>query len=96
VADRHRVRCVQRADGSDPDERIARIGGTNSVGVNWRLTQEEAVEAIEGGRWDFYVEHSSGRAFDIVVGRTATGSKYLKTTADEDEPATLLALPDCF
>jgi len=48
VAERHRVRCVQRAEGSDLDERIARIGGTNSVGVNWRLTQEEAVAGVEG------------------------------------------------
>jgi hypothetical protein len=95
VAERHRVRCVQPSDGTDPDERIARIGGTNSVGVNWRLTQEEAVAAIEGHRWDFYVEHPTGRAFDVVVARTSTGSKYLKTTADEDEPTSLLVLPAC-
>jgi hypothetical protein len=95
VADRHRVQCVQRANGTHPDERIARIGGTNSVGVNWRLTQEEAVAAIEGRRWDFYVEHESGGASDVVVARTSTGSKYIKTTADGEEPTSLLTLPDC-
>jgi Protein of unknown function (DUF3892) len=89
------VRCIRKADGSSPDARIAGIGGTNEVGVNWRLTQLEAIHAIEAGRWAFYVEQPAGPAVDVIVATTATGAKYLKTTADGDEPSVLLALPEC-
>jgi uncharacterized protein DUF3892 len=95
VAERHRVRCVKKADGGTPDARIARIGGTNAVGVNWRLTQAEAIQAIEARRWDFYVENAPGPPVDVIVATTGTGAKYLKTTADGDEPSGLLALPEC-
>jgi uncharacterized protein DUF3892 len=95
VVERHRVRCIKRADGPSPDERIARIGGTNSVGVNWRLTQAEAIFAIEARRWDFYVEQPTGRAVDVIVAMTGDGNKYIKTTADDEVPNNLLALPDC-
>jgi hypothetical protein len=95
VVERHRVRCIKKADGSTPDAWIARIGGTNEVGVNWRLTQVEAIQAIEGRRWDFYIELATGPPVEVIVATTATGAKYLKTTADGDEPSRLLALPEC-
>jgi uncharacterized protein DUF3892 len=95
VTERHRVRCIKRADGDSPEERVARIGGTNSVGVNWRLTQAEAIFAIEARRWDFYVQGPTGRRLDLIVATTTSGSKYLKTSADDAEPSHLLALPDC-
>jgi Protein of unknown function (DUF3892) len=95
VVERHRVRCIKKAEGSTPDARIARIGGTNSVGVNWRLTQAEAIQAIEARRWDFYVEQPPGPPVDVIVATTGTGSKYLKSIADDDEPSSLLELPEC-
>ena len=95
MAERHRVRCITRAGGPSPDGLIARIGGTNSVGVNWRLSQAEAIAAIEAGRWVFYVEPPTGRTLEVIVGKTESGSKYLMTTGDEGEPTGLLGLPDC-
>lgn len=94
MAERHRVRCVDKTSLTNPDERIRRIGGINSVGVNWRLTHEEAIAAIEARRWDFYVEQAGG-AVDVVVATSKFGNKYLKTTSDGEEPRNLLALPDC-
>jgi hypothetical protein len=94
MAERHRVRCVDKTDWTSYDDRIRRIGGTNSVGVNWRLTHEEAIDAIEARRWDFYVERAGG-SVDVIVAISGFGNKYLKTTADGDEPTDLLALPDC-
>jgi hypothetical protein len=63
--------------------------------LEWRLTQAEPIQAIEARRWDFYVEHSPGPPVDVIVATTGTGAKYLKTTADGDEPSRLLALPEC-
>lgn len=94
MAERHRVRCVDKTDRANIDERVRRIGGTNSVGVNWRLTHEEAIEAIEARRWDFYVERPGG-AVDVIIAISRFGNKYLKTTDDDEEPSSLLALPDC-
>jgi hypothetical protein len=95
VVDRHRVQCVEGADRPSPEERIVRIGGTNTVGVNWRLTQDEAISGIEGGRWDFFVLSRTGRALDVIVAASPSGRKYLKTSADEDQPDQLLALKAC-
>src|SRR5689334_22402044 len=69
MPERHRVRCVTTGEGADPEERIVRIGGINTVGVNWRLTQDEAIAGIEGGRWDFFVVQRQGRALDVVVAK---------------------------
>jgi hypothetical protein len=95
VVERHRVRCIKVAGGTSPDARIARIGGTNSVGVNWRLTQAEAIFAIEARRWDFYVEQPGGRVIDVIVATTSSGTKYLTTTLDDAESNALLSVPEC-
>jgi hypothetical protein len=95
VPKHHRVQCIKKADGRNPSERIARIGGINSVGVKWRLTLADAIFAMEDRRWAFYVEESDGRTVDVIVATTNSGSKYLKTELDNEEPTHLLALPEC-
>ena len=95
MAERHRVQCVDGADRASPEERIVRIGGTNTVGVNWRLTQDEAISGIEGGRWDFFVLSRTGRALDVIVATGPSGRKYIKTSADGDQPDQLLELRTC-
>lgn len=95
MADRHRVQCVDGADQPRPEERIVRIGGTNTVGVNWRLSQAEAIDGIEGGRWAFYVLSRTGRALDVIVVTSPSGAKYLSTSADDDQADPLLALKAC-
>lgn len=89
------MRCIATSEAAEPEARIARIGGTNTVGVNWRLTQDEAIAAIEGGRWDFFVMARHGPAIDVVVGTTASGRKFLTTAVDPHDPEALLALPRC-
>jgi hypothetical protein len=32
---------------------------------------------------------------DVIVAVSAAGNKYLKTTADSEQPNNLLALPEC-
>ena len=39
---RHEVKCINKTDRYNAHERIRAIGGVNSNGTNWKLTQEEA------------------------------------------------------
>lgn len=94
MADRHQVLCVKKANRTDPHERITHIGGRNSDGQAWRLTQQEAISGIETGKWSFYVSRG-GSIVNVIVATSRFGHKYLKTEADGEQPNNLLALPEC-
>lgn len=91
---RHQILCVTKSDRMNPHERITHIGGKNSDGRSWRLTQTEAIQGIESGKWEFYV-HRGGRTVDVVVAKSQYGHKYIKTEADGIQPDNLLSLPEC-
>lgn len=90
----HEVRCINKTDRYDAHERIRNIGGVSGDGTRWRITQQEAIEGIEGGKWSFFVARN-GRAVDVVVAVSRFGNKYIKTEADGDQPNNLLSLPEC-
>ena len=90
-----RVRCINKTDRSDPHERIRYIGGVNADSTRWKLSQPDAIAGIESGRWSFYVERPAGDRVNVVVAISRYGNKYLKTTADGDQPNNLLSLPEC-
>jgi hypothetical protein len=94
MADRVRVECINKTPRNDPYDRISHIGGTNPNGNRWKLSESEAITGIESGRWSFYVERPTGDRVDVIVA-TRLGRKYLKTTADGDQPNNLLSLPEC-
>jgi hypothetical protein len=95
MAQRVRVDCINKADRTNPHERILSVGGLNSNGTRWKLTQPQAIGYIEDGTYSFYVERPAGDAVDVVVAVSQYGNKYLKTTADGDQPNNLLSLPEC-
>jgi hypothetical protein len=76
------------------DRRIASISGVNPDGAHWSITVEEAIAAIEAGKWSFYIDRG-GRQLPVVIAVSKYGSKYIKTTADTLQPDSLLALPEC-
>lgn len=93
MAFRHEIKCVNKTDRFNPHERITAIGGVSS-GAPWKITQEHAIASIERGVNQFYVR-AGDQDVDVVVGVSRFGNKYLKTTADGDQPNNLLSLYEC-
>lgn len=91
----HRIRCIKKTDRSSAWERISHIGGFNADNTRWKLGLDEAISGIESKKWAFYVERPAGDKVTVVVAKSATGRKYLRTTADGDQPNNLLSLPEC-
>lgn len=77
----------------NPHERITHIGGPLSNGKTYRITQQEAIQAIEDDKWAFYVS-KGGHTVDVIVA-THNKNKYLKTESDGEQPNNLLSLPEC-
>jgi len=66
---------------------LRNIGGTNTNGTRWRLTETEAIKTTEDGTYSFYVERPAGHVVGVVVAQRL-GHKYLKTAADGDSLTT--------
>ena len=90
---RYLISSIVRSDLMNHDRRISSVGGVNRDGAHWWLRQNDAIAAIESGRWSFYIEQR-GRPVPVVVAVSKYGTKYLKTSADTLHPESLLALPE--
>jgi len=87
------VQCINKQDRYSAWERITHIGGVNG-GSRWRMTQEEAITAIEQKRIEFFVSQGFNRV-RVIVAVSQYGKKYLKTEGDGEQPNNLLSLPEC-
>ena len=92
MTDYAQIECINKTNRYSPYDRISHVGGT--VPTRWRLTQEDAIAAIESGAWRFYVM-VNGQVAWVIVARSAAGNKYIKTVADGEQPNNLLSLPEC-
>jgi hypothetical protein len=90
----NQVLCINKSDRMNPHERITHIGGINNTGQRWRITQEEAIQGIESGKWQFHVRVGL-RDVEVIVATSQYGNKYIKTVADDYQPNNLLSLPEC-
>jgi hypothetical protein len=94
MPDQHQIKCINKSDRFNPHERILYVGGTNTDGTRWKISQPDAVLGIENGKWQFWVS-AGGRSVWVIVACSAFGHKYLKTEADGEQPNNLLSLPEC-
>lgn len=93
MANRLRIRCINKTDRMNPHERIKNVGGQNADGSRWKQSVDQTVREIESREWEFFVTEA-GRTVDVIVA-THNGNKYIKTTADGIQPDNLLSLPEC-
>ena len=94
MADSFQISCINKTDRFNPHERIRFVGGLNSDGTAWKLSQPDAIAGVEAEKWRFWVS-VGGKSVWVVVAVSAEGNKYLKTEADGDQPNNLLSLPEC-
>jgi len=86
------IQCINKSHRPNPHERISHVGGVHE-GNRWKLTEDDAIVAIESKAASFYVKQHGLRA-DVIVA-TRSGKKYLKTVADGETPDNLLSLQEC-
>jgi len=91
--ERRQIQCINKSDRPNPHERIRNVGGVNG-GQRWKMTQPQAIAAIESGQMAFYVSQA-GHTVNVIVATSQYGHKYLKTVADGEQPDNLLSLPEC-
>jgi hypothetical protein len=88
------IHCVNKTDRMSVDDRIHHVGGINSDGSRWKMSEDEAIAAIKGGRWTFWATCKEGTV-RVVIAKNGQSREFLKTETDDDQPDSLLALPEC-
>ena len=94
MATLHEIGCINKSDRTNIHERIVNIGGINTDGTRWKISQADAISAIESNKWNFYVGKGS-KMVDVIIATSAAGYKYLKTKNDTTTSNNLLSLPEC-
>lgn len=89
-----KISCINKSDRDSAHERIRSIGGVNADGTRWKRSQEQAIVDIERNTYQYYVT-VNGSVVDVIVAVSRFGNKYIKTTADGEQPNNLLSLPEC-
>ena len=94
MTDSVQIQCINKTNRQNPHERIQNVGGVNTDGTRWKLSEQAAIAGIKEGKWRFWTS-GGGKSVWVVIAKTAQGHEYLKTEPDGVVPDNLLALPEC-
>ena len=89
------IKCADITDRTSADERICSVGGVNSDGKRWKISVEDAIAHIESGKYSFFIKEQNGRPSNILVAKSASGRKYLKSESDGAQREGITSLPRC-
>jgi len=89
---RFQVFSLNRSNSNIPNEIILSIGGKNSNGTFWKISQTTAIEGILNNKWNFFVIYQN-REIDVVIAKYKENN-YLKCQIDDIMPNILLSLPE--
>jgi hypothetical protein len=53
------------------------------------------VRRVVLGQWALFIKDPRGNRAAIAVARTPRGAQYLRSELDQEQPESLVALPDC-
>ena len=82
TTENHMVRCV-RKDG----DIVTQIGGTNSAGKAWTMSDRDVIAGIKSGKLKFYAPGG-----EWIVVQQKNGRDIIET---EKDPNILRSLPEC-
>ena len=88
------ILCVVKTGQQDAHARIEAVGG-GAAGYRWKHRQEDAIMWIEDGTFTYFVINNEQKEIKVVVAKSRSGHRYLKTEADGEQPDNLLNLPEC-
>lgn len=89
----HQVLFVRRNITNETVPTITHIGGRLSEGAEWTIPTAEAINGIQSGRFEFYIQNDQDQVERIVVGKHRRLGTYLKSEHDKGYPERLLQLP---
>lgn len=93
-----RITCIKKSGGyhENPYAAIESLGwiedGTNSTGNSTRIVMHDWIKDKGGIA---YVSDFLGNKAYLITAVSASGTKYVKTVADETKTDNLLQLPEC-
>ncbi|UFH33537.1 DUF3892 domain-containing protein [Chryseobacterium sp. C-71] len=93
-----KITCINKDNGhhENPNLAITHLGWINEqtreTGKNTRL---EIYSWIKDKNGDAYVTDAYGNRAKVITAETYSGTKYLKTEADNSTKNNLLSLPEC-
>lgn len=87
---RYQILCSSKKT-VDGERLITQIGGRNPLGEVWILKVEQAIEGIQSGSFEFFL-NKDGQSFPIHIIETEFG--YQIRTSDSQRNL-ILDLPDC-
>jgi len=93
-----RITCIKKSGGyhQNPYAAIESLGwiedGTNTTGNSDRITIYNWIN--ENGGIAYVTDYLGNKAY-LITAISASGTKYVKTVADETKADNLLQLPEC-